>query len=131
MLKKEIYYKDFNGDDRVETVYFHLAPHELIELEVSKDTEGGFSKFLEDIVNANNRSEIIKAFKEIILMAYGEKSADGRHFTKSDEMREKFYQSRAFAELFLDLSSDAETGAKFVNALLPDQETLSRFTSES
>ena len=57
---------------------------------------------------------------EIILKAYGEKSADGRRFVKSKELSEAFSQTGAYDTLFLELVSDANAAAAFVNAVIPD-----------
>ena len=42
------------------------------------------------IVDAKDQPTIIKFFKEFILKAYGEKSADGTYFEKSEEISRKF-----------------------------------------
>ncbi|MCC8097999.1 MAG: hypothetical protein LIO44_05490, partial [Eubacterium sp.] len=57
--------------------------------------------------------------KEIILKAYGEKSDDGRRYIKSDELSETFSQTNAYSELFIELSTDAEAAAAFVNGIIP------------
>ena len=63
--------------------------------------------------------EIVKTLKAIILKAYGEKSPDGKRFIKSKELSESFAQTEAYSQLFMELMSDAEAGAKFINGILP------------
>lgn len=117
MLKREIKYEDFNGEEQIDVVYFNLSKPELIELQVSK--EGGMGNLLQKIIDTKDIREIINMFKEIILMSYGEKSDDGKRFIKSDELREQFSQTAAFQSLFMELAEDEDAAAKFINGLIP------------
>ena len=81
MLKKEITYTDYNGQERTEDFYFNLSKAELIEMQASVD--GGLDEHLIKLVKNNNQPEIFKFFKDLVLKAYGEKSDDGRRFVKS------------------------------------------------
>lgn len=117
MLTKSITYTDYNGNVRTEDFLFNLSKAEIIELESSET--GGLSKMLEDLVKSNDNRKIIDVFKSIILKAYGKKSEDGRRFIKSAEIREEFEQTEAYSELFMELASDSEAAAAFVNGIIP------------
>lgn len=119
MLKKNIKYVDYDGNDRAEDFYFNLNKAEVIELQLG--TVGGLTKTLEKIVQEKDTSRIIEYFKTIILKAYGEKSADGRCFIKSQELRDAFEQTEAYSELFMELASDAKMAAEFINGVLPKE----------
>lgn len=119
MLKKNIKYADYDGNDRAEDFYFNLNKAEVIELQLG--TVGGLTKTLEKIVQEKDTSRIIEYFKTIILKAYGEKSADGRRFIKSQELRDAFEQTEAYSELFMELASDAKMAAEFINGVLPKE----------
>ena len=119
MLKKNIKYVDYDGNDRAEDFYFNLNKAEVIELQLG--TVGGLTKTLEKIVQEKDTSRIIEYFKTIILKAYGEKSADGRRFIKSQELRDAFEQTDAYSELFMELASDAKMAAEFINGVLPKE----------
>lgn len=119
MLKKNIKYVDYAGNDRAEDFYFNLNKAEVIELQLG--TVGGLTKTLEKIVQEKDTSRIIEYFKTIILKAYGEKSADGRRFIKSQELRDAFEQTEAYSELFMELASDAKMAAEFINGVLPKE----------
>lgn len=106
MLKKNIKYVDYDGNERTEDFYFNLNKAEVIELQLG--TVGGLTKTLEKIVQEKDTSRIIEYFKTIILKAYGEKSADGRRFIKSQELRDAFEQTEAYSELFMELARDAK-----------------------
>ena len=117
MLKKTITYTDYNGNERTEDFYFNLSKAEIMEMEMS--TAGGLTEMIQKIVAAQDTPAIIKVFKEIILKAYGEKSPDGKRFIKSEELSTAFSQTEAFSQLFMELATDADAAAKFVNGIIP------------
>ena len=118
MLKKLIKYKDYNGTERQENFYFNLNKTELMEMET--EVTGGMRQLLEDMMEKQDIPKIMKAFKTIILKAYGEKSPDGRRFFKSEELSTAFTQTEAYNELYMELLSDAKKAAAFINALMPE-----------
>ena len=117
MLKKTIKYTDYNGTDREETFYFNLTKAEIMEMEMG--TVGGFAEMVQNIVNAQDTPSLIKIFKDLILRSYGEKSPDGRRIIKSDEISAAFAQTEAYSELFMELATDADKAAEFVNGIVP------------
>lgn len=117
MLKKTIEYSDFNGTQRKEDFYFNLSKAEVMEMEMSK--KGGLAEEIQRIVAAQDAPAIIQVFKELILKSYGVKSPDGRRFIKSQEIRDDFEQTEAYSILFMELATDADAAAKFVNGIVP------------
>ena len=117
MLKKTVTYVDYNGVERTEDFYFNLSKAEVAEMELS--VEGGFSKMLEEIVKSNDNVRIVELFKQMVLKAYGEKSADGKRFVKSKELSEAFSQTEAYSEIFIELALDEKAAAAFVNGIMP------------
>ena len=81
--------------------------------------EGGMTEYINKIVAEQDAKKIIEFFKELINKAYGVKSADGKRFIKSPELSEEFMQSEAYSELFMELASNAEEAANFVNGIVP------------
>lgn len=117
MIKKTIEYTDFDGNNRKEDFYFNLTKDELIQLGVKYP--GGLEHKINRLVESEDAREIYDIFRTIILESYGEKSEDGRRFIKSEEMSTAFSQTNAFSELIMELVSDAEYSANFVENLLP------------
>lgn len=117
MLKETMTYTDYNGLTRTENFYFNLTKAEIMEMEMT--TEGGLAERITNIVEAKDAPAIIKIFKELILKAYGEKSADGKRFVKSDEISAAFSQTEAYSQLFMKLATDADAAARFVNGIVP------------
>ena len=119
MLKKTITYKDYNGEKRTEDYYFDLNETEVIELQIT--TEGGLENMINKIVASNDTAEIYQLFKKIVFAAYGVKSADGRHFTKNESVREEFQSSPAYNELIKSFMTNPQSAADFINAILPTE----------
>lgn len=117
MLKKTITYTDYNDVERTEDFYFNLNKAEIMEMEMS--TTGGMAEMIQRIVKAQDSPAIVKIFKDLVLRAYGEKSADGKRFIKNDEIREAFAQTEAYSILFMELATDADAAAAFVNGITP------------
>lgn len=117
MLRYPIKYTNFNDEEVEEVLYFNLSEPELIEMEVSLD--GGLGAMIKRIVEANDGAGIIKQFKDFILLSYGLRSDDGKRFIKNDEVRAEFAQTAAYAQLFMDLATDAGKAAKFIQGVVP------------
>lgn len=121
MLKKNIKYTDYNGVEREETFLFNLSKAELMEMEMG--TTGGLAESIQKIVKTEDAPAIIKIFKDIILKAYGEKSADGKRFIKIDDngipLSIGFSQTEAYSQLFMELATDAEAASTFIKGIIP------------
>lgn len=120
MLKKTMTYTDYNGLSRTEDFFFNLTKAELLEWELG--TEGGMQRLLEKIVAENDRVKIVNMFKEIVLKAYGVKSPDGKRFDKvidGHRVADDFVQTEAYSDLVMELLSDQDAAAKFVNGIIP------------
>ena len=120
MLKKTITYTDYTGTERTEDFYFNLTKAEIMEMELG--TTGGLAEMIQKVVAAQDAPSIIKIFKDLVLRAYGEKSADGKRFIKNDEIREAFSQTEAYSNLFMELATDADAASAFVNGIVPAME---------
>lgn len=117
MIKKTITYNDYNGVERTEDFYFNLNKAEIMEMEMS--TSGGLAEKIQAVVAAQDMPAIIKIFKDLVLSSYGVKSLDGKHFEKSEELSRKFSQTEAYPIIFMELATDADAAAKFVNGIIP------------
>ena len=117
MIKKTITYTDYSGNERTEDFYFNLSNAAIMEMEMS--TTGGLAEMIQKIVAAQDSPAIIKIFKDLVLKAYGEKSPDGKRFIKSEELSIAFSQTEAYSQLFMELATDADAAAKFVNGIVP------------
>ena len=128
MLVKKVKYTDYKGNQREEELYFNLSKAEVAEMELSH--QGGLSEKINRIVATQDNKEIIELFKDLIVKSYGVVSDDGRRFIKNDKLREEFVQTEAYSELFMELASDADEAAKFVNGIIPQVENKKQVTTK-
>ena len=121
MLKKRITYTDYNGEERTEDFYFNLSKAEIIEMEMG--VTGGLTELIKKVMATKDVPSVMKIFKDLILKAYGEKSADGKRFVKVNDagipLAHAFAETEAYSQLFMELATDADAAAKFVNGIVP------------
>lgn len=117
MLRKEVKYKDFDGNDRKDVLWFHLNEVEITEMDL--ETSGGLVKYMESIIDTNDVNQLIAIFKDLLIRSYGERSMDGKHFYKDDKIRNEFVSSAAYPVLYMELASDANKAVEFINGIVP------------
>lgn len=117
MLEKKIKYTDLRGHEREDTFMFHLNKSELLKLEMS--VPGGFTAKINKMVDKEDAPEIVETFENFILSSYGEISEDGKSFIKNKELTDRFKNSEAYSELFMELISNPESAKVFVSGVIP------------
>lgn len=121
MIKKSVTYTDYNDIERTEEHYFNLTKAEVMEMELG--TTGGMAEMIQRIVAAQDTPAIVKIFKDLVLKAYGQKSPDGKYFLKEDEnsrpLANMFKQTEAYSVIYMELATDADKAAEFVNGIMP------------
>lgn len=118
MLKQTINFKDFNGVEREETLYFNLTEAELVDMQA--DSEEGIQKDMMDAVKAKDMRKLLDFVKMLVHGAYGVRDKDGIHFHKSPEITAAFVNSAMYSPLLLSLFQDEGTRAEqFINGLMP------------
>ena len=129
MLKKTITYENFNGEEVSEDFFFHLSKAELVELELG--VKGGLAESLQKSLDEQDGQAIISQFKNVILASYGQRSADGKRFTKNQQLREEFESTEAYSTLFMELLTDPDALDQFINGIIPQDlsEEIAKVTS--
>jgi len=123
MLRKTIKYKDFDGTPKESTHYFNISEPQLVELEVEHDA--GFEGMLNLIIETKDRKKLVALFKSIVLMAYGvqEREGDTLYFNQDDDVKKKFTRTQAYNTLYMELATDEQAAADFMEAVLPETTT--------
>ena len=116
MYKRTMTYKDYDGNERTDDLYFNLSQAEVTEMNML--TPGGLVEKFTTLAKTKDPAEIIKTVKELILKSYGEKSPDGKYFRKSEEISRDFSQTEAFNILFMELATNADAAAEFANGIM-------------
>ena len=98
-------------------------------MEMELGTTGGLAETIKTIISTQDTPKIIKIFKDLVLKAYGEKSADGKRFIKVDEkgnpLSVAFSQTEAYSNLFMELATDAKAAADFIRGIIPSDIDIS------
>ena len=119
MFKKTITYKDFSGQTRTEDFYFNLTEAEVIEW-LTTNTDATLDEVLNNMRKKSDISGLLAATKDLIYRSYGEKSVDGRRFVKTPEVKANFMETNAYSVLFMELCTNAEKSAEFLNNIIPE-----------
>lgn len=118
MLKQDIKFKDFNGTERTQTLYFNLTEFEIADMQAH--SERGIQADLEDAIANKNVAQILDFIKMLVHKSYGIKSEDGLHFRKSPEIIADFESSALYSDLLLHLFQDGgNRGVQFITGLMP------------
>lgn len=118
MLKKTIEYTDYEGNTRKSDYYFGLSKPEVIKWLTST---GGYTidKAVKMISVERNIGKLVDLLDDLIHRSYGVKSLDGNNFIKNETEWNKFSQSPAYDEIFMELISDSKKAADFFNGVIP------------
>lgn len=117
MFKITKSYTDFNGNERKEDFYFHLTEAEVIKMQLG--TTGGLAETIQRLIDLQDGPAILEVFEDLVMKAYGVKSADGREFIKNQQLRDSFAQTQAYSDIYVELATDADKASKFINGILP------------
>lgn len=117
MYKRKIKYQDFDNVEQEKDFRFNINERELVFLEVE------FPKGLEAHVKSfdpqKDAKKIVEFFERLIVMSYGERTADSQGFTKNPELLAAFVNSAAYNVLFIELLTDSAVAADFFNSIVP------------
>lgn len=132
MYKKTVTYRDFDGNERTEDVYFNLTKTEMIEFALElpdgvsntvdhdsdeTDTDKAASK----IASMLGKKGVFNFIKDLILKSYGIRKEDGRRFEKTEQIRTEFAQTMAFESVMDEFMNDDIAAANFVKAVIPNK----------
>jgi hypothetical protein len=116
MLKKHVKYQGFDGEIIEEDLYFNLTRMDAIELSARYESKD-LAAYMDEIVKKKDIVSLYRVLKDIVLLAYGVKSEDGKRFIKNDSVRKEFEESLAFAQLIEDLHETESALSEFVTGI--------------
>lgn len=120
MFTKKIKYVDFTGEERTEEFMFNMSKSDIVQWRYS--VNGGIEEVFRRVIDKNDQKALVDLVKDLIHRSYGERSIDGKKFEKRRngvDLADEFEQTAAYDALFLELITNAEAAADFVNGLMP------------
>lgn len=118
MLKQDIKFVDYNGNERTITEYFHLNEAEIVDLQAK--SVNGVQAEMQDAILSNDAGRVLDFIKMLVHKSYGKKTQDGLNFEKSDEILQKFITSAYYSDFLLGLIEDnGLKGQQFVQGIMP------------
>lgn len=117
MYVTEVTYKDFEGDEVTEKLYFNLSRADFIRLNAEYDE--GFEKYVRGVIKNGSNKDIFAMFEKLISMTYGIKDPDTHKFRKNRGALEEFMASEAYGEFLVKLFNDTNMMVEFFNKILP------------
>ena len=116
MLKQRVKYQGFDGELIEEDLYFNLTRMDLIELNDRYESKD-MAAYIDKIVKEKNIKKLYKVLKDIVLMAYGVKSEDGKRFIKNQTVKDEFAESLAFSQLIEDFHETDTSMSDFITGI--------------
>lgn len=124
MLKQTVTYTDFNDEQQTETLHFNVSKTELMEhLDLKDDLDAVAEKLQakdgSSILSPDEVREILNLVKRFIRISYGVRSADGKRFSKSEDVWSEFEESAAYDAFLFSLFEDPQRAVDFMTGILP------------
>lgn len=134
MYKKTVTYTDFDGNERIEDLYFNLTKTELTDFALSlpdgvsnsipdNTEEMDENKAVTKVMSAFTSKSIFKFIQDLVLKSYGVRMDEGRRFAKTDSngvpLANQFKETMAFEAVMDELTVDDKAAAEFVNMIIP------------
>jgi hypothetical protein len=124
MFTKTMEFDDLDGKTVQQTFYFNFTRLEITKMLAFDDLEGKIARLttpaaLKSLSEPENAKEAYGIFEELILNAYGRKTADNRGFEKNPALKQEWANHMAFPELIFEMLENTELAAEFMEKCLP------------
>ena len=125
MLRKNITYRDFDGNNVVEEYCFYMMESDFIDLDFKYEEHGGLREYLKNLVkDIQEKGEkapkrpMYEFLKEMISVSVGRKV--GTRFDRSEEVKNSFFQTGAYSAFLMELLNNPNGIPEFLDAITPD-----------
>ena len=125
MYRKEFTYTNLNGEEKTVQLLFNLSLKEARSF-IAKYTDGKIeekeiNKAFTKLIDSKDYEKMLELIEDLMLCSYGEKSEDGEHFIKNDDIRKNLSESYTFAEFFEALVMDNVELTNFIQHVIPSK----------
>lgn len=133
MIKKLVQWQGFDGRQASQTCYFNLTRYEIAHDMDLQTLEQRLNRFQDEVLNDlgedgqgrdMSTSEIREMFDIITVLikhSYGVRSADGKRFSKNDELWEEFKDTGCFDAFIFQLFEDPTQANAFMTEIWPQE----------
>lgn len=121
MIVKTIEWENLLGEKESGQFYFSISKGELVKMQmaaIDQRTES-FTDKLEKIGRYLQGKALIEVIDEVIDVSYGIRSTDQKNFIKTPEDLAFFKSTDAYSELVVELCTNSELCAEFINGVVP------------
>lgn len=128
MLKKNITYKDFEGNPVTEEFCFHMMEADFVDLDFKYEEYGGLREYLKqlvkDIQEKEERGEtapkrpMYEFLKEMISVSVGKRV--GKQFDRSEEIKKRFFQTGAYSVFLIEMLEKPDGIPEFIESITPE-----------
>lgn len=125
MIKQEFATYNLDGEEIRETYYFNITRTELIRVLAkwgidSDDAEvyEDFRRHVDGLVADKDIDGVMSMFDDLLSIAVGIKSSDGKHLVKPDDIWPRFRASSCYSDLLIDLAKDSSKMQSFMDGIL-------------
>jgi len=121
MIVKTIEWENLLGEKESGEFYFSISKGELVKMQmaaIDQRTES-FTDKLEKIGRYLQGKALIEVIDEVIDVSYGIRSTDKKNFIKTPEDLAFFKSTDAYSELVVELCTNSELCAEFINGVVP------------
>lgn len=116
MQKLTVSYENFDGETVTEDLYFNLNIRELQEME---EWEVPLTERIAQLTKTQKGKDAFNLMRDIVEIAYGERSSDGKRFVKNPDIRRNFTEGLAYDEVIIQFIDGSLDLGKFIEGLLP------------
>lgn len=117
MLKINIKYNNYNGEERETDAYFNLNKMEMKRM--AAKYPAGIQAHVDRMIATDDSNGMMEMIEYLIKTAYGVRSEDGGSFRKNNEDLELFISSGAYDEYVFGLTENPDDFVKFLMAIFP------------
>lgn len=115
MLKKTIKYTNFNDEEKVQEVYFHLGKADITRIAA----DASVLQEMNEAAAQQDKKKMLATIERLVRMAYGVRSEDGERFVKTPEIQDAFIHSAAYEEFLMDVLTTENGFTNFIEGVFP------------
>lgn len=116
-VKREISFKNLDGEDVTETWYFSLDEEDAANTDLAHRPD--LSEYLSTVDKNRDAKEVMNIWKTLLWASVGKR--EGNLLIKDEKVLREFKFGGAYKQLFAELVEDPDAGMHFFLKIMPDK----------